>query len=663
MDKPSSRLPFLKTDPGFVRNSQLRICEEGGFSVRLPEKGWTVRPSVAREEGGTRFTWLGQGGMQWLSVLHRTRGDWTDISVYIPAEDSFDTIWESVPESADDGFVAMCGAEEMASWTGSVEFSGRVCRVFVVVLRRGTESWAVEYGFPAFSFDGGPAGAEIDESDSATAGLVLGTFRCGAKEKGCHAAAASCGLTGYYPSGAARVAKPQYRDIETDSAFARGWRLWNCWRGRASRGEFWGFAAANFAVTVALVIIGLVAHFPWLAPVYSLFLTIPQLSLFVRRWHDMGLPAVFPAVQYVALQFMLFASPFDAVSPDASASTAVAVFDAFKYAFIATLFFSAMVPGSSERNRFDDPGMPEQPAVPRSALRKGVFLLAVFILSLSLFAISGVRSASRERRRIEMIRREKEAIREEWQRLSGGKNHDGGLSLPTSGSRRFSGVPLRMDSAPGKVKDAGESNGKTIRVFHRNILFPVDILVPVPEGYRHVKPGSQEDVELGKRDSGLLGNKDRFLPKGCTVAEFDEYAEILPGTVYESNFLDGTGKTRMSQKDFREFKLKKASELSDMEHVELAAVFGGEALAPDNRDGILLHCQMHKLSAGRNPQPKRGFIAAARAFILVDGHIFLIARFARCRDAAAAKSAVDGGKAFLVRWAKDIAAANDRDRE
>lgn len=65
--------------------------------------------------------------------------------------------------------------------------------------------------------------------------------------------------------------------------------------GRARRKEFWMFALCNWVIYIALVVVdALVGWFSTEASVgvlsglYSLFVLIPGLAVFVRRMHDIG---------------------------------------------------------------------------------------------------------------------------------------------------------------------------------------------------------------------------------------------------------------------------------------------------------------------------------------------------------------------------------------
>ena len=58
--------------------------------------------------------------------------------------------------------------------------------------------------------------------------------------------------------------------------------------GRARRREYWMFYLINMIIGSVLVGIGTLIKFPYFSAIYSLFVLIPGIAVFVRRLHDVG---------------------------------------------------------------------------------------------------------------------------------------------------------------------------------------------------------------------------------------------------------------------------------------------------------------------------------------------------------------------------------------
>lgn len=60
--------------------------------------------------------------------------------------------------------------------------------------------------------------------------------------------------------------------------------------GKATQKEFWYFQLVNFLVILAFVILsfGISSYFAVLYWLYSMAIVVPNISLFVRRLHDIG---------------------------------------------------------------------------------------------------------------------------------------------------------------------------------------------------------------------------------------------------------------------------------------------------------------------------------------------------------------------------------------
>jgi uncharacterized membrane protein YhaH (DUF805 family) len=58
--------------------------------------------------------------------------------------------------------------------------------------------------------------------------------------------------------------------------------------GRARRREYWMFYLFNLIIGSVLIGIGTLIKFPYFSAIYSLFVLIPGIAVFVRRLHDLG---------------------------------------------------------------------------------------------------------------------------------------------------------------------------------------------------------------------------------------------------------------------------------------------------------------------------------------------------------------------------------------
>lgn len=59
--------------------------------------------------------------------------------------------------------------------------------------------------------------------------------------------------------------------------------------GRARRTEYWMFVLFNFLISFVLSLLEYIAQMPpFLSILYSLFILLPSLAVFVRRLHDTG---------------------------------------------------------------------------------------------------------------------------------------------------------------------------------------------------------------------------------------------------------------------------------------------------------------------------------------------------------------------------------------
>lgn len=61
-----------------------------------------------------------------------------------------------------------------------------------------------------------------------------------------------------------------------------------CFKGRASRSEFWWMWLVNLVISVAVIAIEAMTGVDYLRYLVSLFLLLPMLGVLIRRLHDVG---------------------------------------------------------------------------------------------------------------------------------------------------------------------------------------------------------------------------------------------------------------------------------------------------------------------------------------------------------------------------------------
>ena len=70
--------------------------------------------------------------------------------------------------------------------------------------------------------------------------------------------------------------------------YAKCWKQYADFSGRARRTEYWMFALVNFGIALLLELILGFTFLYFLTYVYSLAIFIPSLAVCVRRLHDIG---------------------------------------------------------------------------------------------------------------------------------------------------------------------------------------------------------------------------------------------------------------------------------------------------------------------------------------------------------------------------------------
>ena len=166
-------MPFLHAEDGDVslgmmRKNQKKVeLDAVGCNLYLPE-GWNAEPESS---GRDIAVMAGPRDLEWLSVERRhlspgqTDGDlgaWVDkprfFSTRLPLHpprskaDGVNSHVEVAFEKfrrRDVLFMRCHHADDMVAFSGTINIAERLCRVFIVVLRREAESWKFEYVFPA----------------------------------------------------------------------------------------------------------------------------------------------------------------------------------------------------------------------------------------------------------------------------------------------------------------------------------------------------------------------------------------------------------------------------------------------------------------------------------------------------------------------------------
>jgi uncharacterized membrane protein YhaH (DUF805 family) len=118
--------------------------------------------------------------------------------------------------------------------------------------------------------------------------------------------------------------------------------------GRASRHEFWCFVAFVIIVQIVLGLTGGLLGFRMLSGLVGLLLLVPQISVAVRRLHDIGKSGRELVVPCVMLALLPFAFYFRGILPKIIA-LGVLGFTLLAFANLLTLFLKK---GSTVPNRY-----------------------------------------------------------------------------------------------------------------------------------------------------------------------------------------------------------------------------------------------------------------------------------------------------------------------
>lgn len=159
-------LPYLERDAGFndsiVKQLHDFVSKDGNFRLKLPED--IMHEPIIKVMSPTlrQFHFNGVDRLKWVHVEYMTnaRGgadirEWVEMPVMmfgrpmLGTESRFEVVKFDWVPAISTSYLKRHGADEMATFIGTIMIEGALCRVFMVCLRRGNEAWRVEYAFPA----------------------------------------------------------------------------------------------------------------------------------------------------------------------------------------------------------------------------------------------------------------------------------------------------------------------------------------------------------------------------------------------------------------------------------------------------------------------------------------------------------------------------------
>ncbi len=211
-DYPDIPMPYLGS---YGRNLTSVAFASGNFCLKLPD-GFARNPMVANiSEWNNGFCFSGRSEVEWVYVEHLRMAtghesdnieNWVEVGTallgkphlhspdYLASHDSEVLSFEKVP-AISRMFMQRHSADDMITYIGTIRYKKVVCRLFILCLRRGNESWMVEYVFPAYISKNRTDGGRIiinelrhpDREENVSlkaslgemqlAGVVLGNFR------------------------------------------------------------------------------------------------------------------------------------------------------------------------------------------------------------------------------------------------------------------------------------------------------------------------------------------------------------------------------------------------------------------------------------------------------------------------------------------------------
>lgn len=206
-------LPYL----GAYGNDHLerREVAEGNFCLKLMPGFAREAVVERRSQWNVGFRFDGKSDSEWIYVEHLILAadhvkdgieSWVGAGMAILGRPllhsnsdkdnaDFEAVKFGLVPAISTVFMKKHRADDMATYVGTILRKGVMCRVFILCLRRGNESWMVEYVFPAYvtetRVEGGKLtvhetrppkpGENVDEKISQgemqIAGVVLGNFR------------------------------------------------------------------------------------------------------------------------------------------------------------------------------------------------------------------------------------------------------------------------------------------------------------------------------------------------------------------------------------------------------------------------------------------------------------------------------------------------------
>ena len=154
---------------GFLcRGCKERVVEEGRFSVRISDD-WCEKPIVTRQTNwDAHFRFMNEkNNKQWVSIEYMNppagmsaEGNlaaWVDFPMMItgspmldvPDDQKVTVLKMTKVEQLDKTFMEKHGLDQMLSYLGTVRIGDMVCCVYLVLMKKGRESWKMEVVFPA----------------------------------------------------------------------------------------------------------------------------------------------------------------------------------------------------------------------------------------------------------------------------------------------------------------------------------------------------------------------------------------------------------------------------------------------------------------------------------------------------------------------------------
>ena len=194
---------------------ETREVAEGNFCLKLMP-GFAKEAVVERRsQWNAGFRFEGKSDAEWVYVEHMVLApdhvnddieSWVGIGMAFLGKPllhcksdrdnaDFEVVKFGLVPAISSVFMKKHSADDMATYVGTILRKGVMCRVFILCIRRGNESWMVEYVFPAYVTEtrveggkltvhetrppkpGEKVDVKISQGEMQIAGVVLGNFR------------------------------------------------------------------------------------------------------------------------------------------------------------------------------------------------------------------------------------------------------------------------------------------------------------------------------------------------------------------------------------------------------------------------------------------------------------------------------------------------------